>query len=184
MPRMTRLATLILSAFMASSVAIAEPAGESVRDRAQNLAARWLEENTDFVSCDERHFIYGVAYIDGSYMERIFYVKSERNTPILTVSFRDSDTSIITSEQSFSSIPFVLEMKVPAAKSAVPGKGSWRLVDNSWESALRFKYTSWYGSISHQDGKWNVTWEGYRRPMLPRDVTGRISELCELFSDY
>jgi hypothetical protein len=160
-------------------VAAEETAPESIRQ----LAIKWLKESTAFISCDDGHFIYGVGYIDGSYMERIFYVEGGGAKPILSVQFRDDDQIVLTEPGDFGPIPFVLEVRSPRTMYATLENGTWRLGDDSWETALRFKYTSWFGAVSRTAGLWGVEWQGYRRPMLPESVTERVEETCALFSE-
>ena len=49
------------------------------------------------------------------------------------------------------------------------------------ETALRFKYTSWFGLISRIDGEWRIEWQSYRRPMLPAPLKGQAEQICSLF---
>jgi len=159
-------------------------ASESVltEEEIRELAIKWLKESTAFIRCDSEHFIYGVGYIDGSYMERIFYVEGGGAKPILSVKFRDDDRLALTETGDFGPLPFVLEVKSPRTKHATLEKGVWQLSVEGWETAIRFKYTSWFGTVSRTGGQWNAQWQGYRRPMLPESVTAHVDETCALFS--
>jgi hypothetical protein len=177
------LKTILLPvAFFLASQVTAEAGHGFGRDEAREWAAKWLKENTAFIRCDGQHFIYGIAYIDGSYMERIFYVRGGGDQPELSVSFRDGGIFGIEGEEEFGPIPFVLEMKFAEALYATPSNGGWRVSDDGWEAALRFKYTSWFGTISMQGGEWRVKWQGYRRPMLPPGLTEHAGQLCSMFA--
>ncbi len=143
----------------------------------------WLKENTAFISCDDEHFIYGVGYIDGSYMERIFYVQGGGEKPILSVRLRGEVPQPLETGGDVGPISFVLEMKSPKVLYATPANGSWQVTEDGWETALRFKYTSWFGEARRVDGTWSANWQGYRRPMLPKNVTGSVEETCALFAD-
>ena len=128
----------------------------------EHLAVRWLDENTAYIRCDERHFIYGVGYIDGSYMERIFYVEGGGDHPAISVEFRatlavvpGADGATLNDD---AGMPFVMELKAPRVLHASPVGERWKISDQGWESSLRFKYTSWFGLISAQDGAWRAEW--------------------------
>jgi len=157
--------------------AASQPADELLREEARN----WLKQNTDYISCDDRHFVYGVGYIDGSYMERIFYVEGGSEKPAMSVRFKDTRTVEVLPETDIEAIPFVLEMVSPRVLHALPDGDGWRLGESGWETALRFKYTSWFGTISRHDGKWEIEWQGYRRPMLPPSAMEQSEQICRMF---
>ena len=159
-------------------------AKDSAEDEVRKLAIQWLKENTAFIRCYDNHFVYGVGYIDGSYMERIFYVEGGGDKPILTVKFKESDQEKLLENEDFGPVSFVLEVKSPKTLHATLASGKWQASKEGWETALRFKYTSWYGTVSRQGGQWSANWQGYRRPMLPESVTEHVSETCALFEGY
>jgi hypothetical protein len=178
---MSRLITGILMAILCGPVPAEDPVGDPGRTL-RELAVEWLKENTAFISCDDQHFVYGVGYIDGSYMERIFYVRGGGDRPAITVKFREPEQRDLADDGVSGPLPFVLEMASPEVLSAIPSAKGWQVSDEAWESALRFKYTSWYGDIIWQDGEWTVDWQGYRRPMLPASVIEHADEICAMFS--
>ena len=171
---------LLLGALV-SSQAPADTEADSATKILKTQARAWLKENTDYITCDEQHFIYGVAYIDGSYMERIFYVEGGDERPALNVRFRDVDPAVVLSDADIEPLSFVLEMTSPKVRYALPDGESWRLGEEGWEAALRFKYTTWFGLISRTDGEWQIEWQGYRRPMLPASLKGQSEQICNLF---
>ena len=174
---------LVLLFFAFYHPMVAAAAGtDSSEDEIRTLAIKWLESTTAFVRCDGERFIYGVGYIDGSYMERIFYVEGGGEKPILSVKFRGDDQATVNEAGDFGPLAFVLEIKAPKTLYATLINGKWQASDDGWETALRFKYTSWFGTVSRKDGQWNASWQGYRRPMLPESVTGSVDETCKLFS--
>jgi hypothetical protein len=77
---------------------------------------------------------------------------------------------------------FVMELSAPRVLHATPDGDGWQISDGGWETALRFKYTSWYGDIWRAGGTWQIDWRGYRRPMLPRSVTANREKICAMFS--
>jgi len=155
---------------------------ELTQQELRELAIKWLRDSMAFIACDEQHFIYGVGYIDGSYMERIFYVRGGGDRPALSVRFRDEEQAQVPAGGDIGALQFVMEINSPKVLSASLSNGRWRVSDEGWETALRFKYTSWYGTVSRQDGQWNAEWQGYRRPMLPASVTDHVGETCGLFA--
>ena len=181
---MCRLMGMVLLIWSGMLPAAAETGREETAGGIREKAIEWLKENTAFISCDERHFVYGVGYIDGSYMERIFYVRSSQNTPVLHVRFRDQNEPRHEANGDAGPFRFVLEMKAPDVLFAVPTDDGWKVSEEPWESALRFKYTSWFGTISRRDGVWEAHWQGYRRPMLPASITEHANEVCELFASH
>ena len=171
-----------LSFFVALLICGALPAASPVftTTELEEAAATWLIENTSWIPCDENHFVYGVGYLDGSYIERIFFAEGIK--PELNVRFREDALVEPEPGADIDAVPFVLEIKVPRVLHAVPSGQSWRLGEEGWESSLRFKYTSWFGEIGREDGKWQVRWQGYRRPILPESVTEHAEETCALFA--
>ena len=89
--------------------------------------------------------------------------------------------SVVLSDADIEPLSFVLEMTSPRVRYAIPDGDSWRLAGADWETALRFKYTSWFGLISRIDGEWRIEWQGYRRPMLPASLKGQGEQVCSLF---
>ena len=172
---------------MLVAIAVLPLAASDVDRGVENLeevARAWLRQNTEYISCDDEHFIYGVGYIDGSYMERIFYVRGGGSKPALSIKFQADVTAMAESDEDVEPMPFVLEMRSPEVLFATWSSGSWHVGTESWESALRFKYTSWFGTLSRRSGIWTADWQGYRRPMLPESARKNSQELCELFAAY
>jgi hypothetical protein len=174
-----RSGVFLLCITLVTSVGIS--AEETDQKNIRQLATNWLIENTSFIRCDDEHFIYGVGYIDGSYMERIFYVEGGGAKPGLSVQFRDAKQAVLSDSGEFGPVPFVLEMNAPRTRHATLENKKW-VPGDDWETAIRFKYTSWFGLISRKAGQWAVDWQGYRRPMLPESLTGHVDEACSLFS--
>ncbi len=169
---------------MVAMLPVTAPPATGAEARAITEAERVLRENTAYLSCDESHFIYGVAYIDGSYVESIFYVDGDGDRPAVTVRFRGDVPAPYGGGDSGADLPplpFVLEIRAPRALQATPDGDGWRIDDAGWQHALRFKYTSWYGEIRRENGDWKIEWKGYRRPMLPASVTGRHKATCAMF---
>ena len=178
----------LLAAALIPGHAWAVPGRHFAASEWEHLATRWLKENTAHIRCDARHFIFGVGYIDGSYMERIFYVAGGGDHPAISVEFRatqavDPVADGVTPEDG-TAIPFVMELEAPSVLHATPVGEGWEISDQGWESALRFKYTSWFGLISSQDDTWRVEWQGYRRPMLPESLIANTEEICSRFAAY
>ena len=155
-------------------------------NRLEKELAGLLEEKAESVRCDARHFIFGVGYIDGSYMERIFYVEGAGDRPAVTVEFRGAGLRESgDGEQELPDIApasFIIELQAPRVRYATPTGDGWRVSDEDWETALRFKYTSWYGEVRRENGEWKIDWQGYRRPMLPESVTGNREAICAMFA--
>lgn len=143
-------------------------------------AESWLRDGFEFIPCGKAHFIYGVGYIDGSYMERIFYTADSGDEPQLEIRFRDDSLIRAGSRQEVANAPFVMELRLGRAQHAIPAGPRW-LVQEGWESALRFKYTSWFGNLSWSGNGWQVNWQGYRRPMLPGPLLDEPGKTCALF---
>jgi hypothetical protein len=141
-----------------------------------------LKAVTPYISCDQKHFIYGVGYIDGSYMERIFYVRAGADIPELSVDLREQITPPAEEGDDVGPIRFVIEIKAPQVLFATFVNGRWVRSDTPWEKALRFKYTSWYGEAYRQNGKWLIDCLGYRRQMLPKSVTEHVEKTCRLYA--
>jgi len=91
------LIILSLRAALVSSQLSADTEAGLAAEVLTTQARAWLKENTDYITCDEQHFIYGVGYIDGSYMERIFYVEGGDERPALNVRFRELDPAVVLS---------------------------------------------------------------------------------------
>jgi hypothetical protein len=176
----SKLRGMVLTAIMAGP-AFSAAAIQETEQSIHAQVTKWLKASTDYVSCDDRHFIYGVGYIDGSYMERIFYVSGDGSHPILSIDLRDG---IILPEKDggdIGPISFVVEITAAKVLHATPDKGGWRVNEEGWETALRFKYTSWFGTVSRRNGQWSAQWGGYRRPMLPENVKAHVKNTCDLF---
>jgi hypothetical protein len=157
------------------------------RENLREQAARWLIERVDWIPCDEDHFIYGVGYIDGSYMERIFYVQGSGPRPLFNIRFREEagaqrQASDDEGRQEFRPVPFVMELQSPTVLYAEPRGERWAVSNEGWQSGLRFKYTSWFGTVQQREGAWDVTWKGYRQPMLPEGLRADAEKACALFA--
>ena len=155
---------------------IAQAAPESLEAE----AGTWLRDQFEYIPCDGEKFIYGVGYIDGSYMERIFLATGDGNTPELEVRFRDHTLHEAVYREQVSGVPFVLELRISGARHASLNAGDWR-AQPGFDTALRFKYTSWFGELSWREGQWQVQWRGYRRPMMPRPLVNQPGKACDLF---
>lgn len=164
------------------AVGLVIPAGAEV-STPEKMAEAYLEEQAGVLACDDRHFIYGVGYIDGSYMERLFYVEHDGIPVAITAEFRDRNRWPEHAGQHLPPMPFTLELKVPRALYAIPSGRGWTIPEQNWGEALRFKYTSWYGEIAYQGGQWQIAWKGYRRPMLPPGVRNNAARVCAWFAD-
>lgn len=180
--RISRLMVLLL-------LLIAGPAWSALQnqDIEENIRERvidWLKESTAYISCDKDHFIYGVGYIDGSYMERILYVQGGGEKPILSVSLRGDVPEPPEPGGDVGPVSFVLEMKSPRVLYAEPVNGTWVVSENDWQNELRFKYTNWFGVASRKASVWTAQWQGYRRPMLPESVLANAEETCALFAEH
>lgn len=175
------LVPAMLTATNASSGTHRHPPGGVLE---QEVAAL-LREKTESVRCDGQHFIFGVGYIDGSYMERIFYVEGAGDRPSVSVDFRGAGLQDAEAKEQapldIAAVPFVVELQAPRVLHAVPTGEAWRVSDEGWETALRFKYTSWFGEVRRKSGEWRIDWKGYRRPMLPPSVTGNAEAICAMF---
>ncbi|MDX1460433.1 MAG: hypothetical protein R3348_05200 [Xanthomonadales bacterium] len=144
-------------------------------------AADWLRRDFDFIPCSDKSFVYGVAYIDGSYVERIFLAEGTYpGGPELQFRLRGPVWEAVDPGSDLPPAPFVLELRVEKAIHAIPSGDGWQR-EGGWESALRFKYTTWYGQISRQSGQWQVRWSDYRRPMLPASLHEDPDRTCALF---
>jgi hypothetical protein len=153
----------------------------------ERAAISHLRNEAGMVRCDEDTFLFGVAYIDGSYMERIFLAEDEQGGPGLDLEFHQRDNWPADGEADgggdLAAMPFSVELRVPSSRYALPSGSGWRVPPQQPETALRFKYTNWYGEISRQGGDWMVDWQGYRRPMLPDDVREHPADVCALFGE-
>jgi hypothetical protein len=151
------------------------------------LAEDFLMRQADVVSCDDQHSVYGVAYVDGSYMERVFYVEHPPGPLTLRVEVEGPEQWPTTVDGALPDAlpprPFVVEVTVPRALFAVPDGKAWIRTEMSWGKAFRFKYTHWYGEIARTDGQWQVEWKDYRRPMLPARLKAQSAVLCAWFAD-
>ena len=83
---------MITLALVAASLAAAQAAADTGRHAPGNALEREVaalfREQAGTVRCDASHFIFGVGYIDGSYMERIFYVEGSGDAPRFSFEFR------------------------------------------------------------------------------------------------
>jgi hypothetical protein len=160
---------------------------EAPYTRHERAAVIHLRNEAGVVRCDEDEFLFGVAYIDGSYMERIFLAKDGRGEPRLDLEFHDRE-SWPGDEQAddggdLAPMPFSMELRVPSSRFALPSGAGWQVPPQEPETALRFKYSNWYGEIGRQGGEWIVDWKGYRRPMLPDNVRKEPDNMCRLFGE-
>lgn len=149
-------------------------------------ARAFLLSEASIHACDDEHLLYGVAYIDGSYMERVFYVEHPAKAPEIIINFRDGNWPATGRSGAVPDLPsrqFTFEIVVPRARYAVPVANGWRMTERSWGSAFRFKYTNWYGEIAHHEGQWQVDWKDYRRPLLPTAILDKPTVACDWFAD-
>ena len=180
--------TVIATALLATAAAtdsMADAHRHAPRNAAEMEVADLLRSTAGSVACDEKHFIFGVGYIDGSYMERIFYVEGAGNRPSIKVEFSGAGLPNADSggggPPDIPPVPFVVELQAPRVLHAVPAGDGWRLGGKTWDSSLRFKYTTWYGEVRRESGAWKIDWQGYRRPMLPASVTQDREVVCAMF---
>jgi hypothetical protein len=178
-----KLRIRVLLAYSALS-AVTVQAGEPVLTPAERDAVRVIEADFRSVPCGAGFFVYGVGSTDGSHVERILYVGGAGNTPTLQVKWRGAipepyDQAVIAPD--LPPLPFLLELRVPRALHGTPDGAGWRLAPDGWQTALRFKYTHWYGRIRREDGAWRIEWDGYRRPLLPGSVSDRHASICAMF---
>jgi hypothetical protein len=180
------LLTALVFAGLVVQLAVADSHRHTPADGLEIEIARLLQEQAESVRCDASHFIFGVGYIDGSYMERIFYVEGAGDTPAVTVEFRGNlPPEIHADGQILPELPglsFVMELATPRVLHATPAGDGWRVSDDGWETALRFKFTNWFGEIRRESGEWKIEWQGYRRPMLPRYVIDNREAICAMFA--
>ncbi|NND45205.1 MAG: hypothetical protein HKN58_07765 [Xanthomonadales bacterium] len=153
------------------------------RAGAREEVAQWLKNWAPFISCGPGHFIYGVGAPDGSYVERVFYAADSGPEPVFELRFRDPFPEHLPNGADFDPLRFELEIQVTRVRHAVLRGGSWTVGAPEWESALRFKYTNWFGTVSRQGGQWDVDWDGYRRPQLPESMLANPEAACGLFAE-
>lgn len=177
-PIKNRLTHLLLMSGIAAGSFASDPPGNTN----ETTAIDWLQKQVEFLACNESHHVYGVGYIDGSYMERIFLVADEAGKPRVDAVFREADPTWHATESDLEPRSFTVEVKVPRALYAQKSNSGWQVSTGGWESALRFKYTSWFGLVSRVDGQWQVKWQGYRRPMLPPELLGEEKKVCSWFN--
>lgn len=156
-------------------------ASEQPANPNESGAMAWLRNQFEYIACDATHYVYGVGYIDGSYMEKVFLVADEQGGPRVEAGFRPGSSAWHAEDGDLEARAFMVEATVPRAIYAEKSGSGWRVSDEGWETALRFKYTSWFGMLSRVDGQWQAEWQGYRRPMLPADLPGNGQNVCAWF---
>jgi hypothetical protein len=179
---MKQIYLILVSALISVTVPASEPR-QPARNELERLAAIYLVDQFDFIGCEDRGFVYGIGYIDGSYMERILIVKDPPGgTPNLSVEFRGDEMVLIDPlptqiengvENISTAVTFMLDLKVTKFNDAVlKNRGS-----------PRFSHSTWFGVIRKINDDWNIDWQGYRRPMLPDSVKDHPEAICTMFED-
>jgi hypothetical protein len=181
MSRIRLLGLIVLAGISTRAWSESEHSMTSEHIRAELMSS--LEAATPYISCDKEHFIYGVGYIDGSYMERIFFARAGTSKPDISIKLRQEFTLPEEEGGDVGPIPFVIEIKASQTLYATNVNERWVRATTVWEKALRFKYTSWFGEATRRSGNWVIDWHGYRRPMLPQSVTEHVEKTCDLFAE-
>jgi hypothetical protein len=188
---MKQIFLILVSVLISATVPASEPRLPP-RNELERLAAIYLVDQFDFIGCKDKGFVYGVGYIDGSYMERIFIVKDPPGvTPDLSVDFRGDEMVLIEPlttqlengvEKISTAVTFMLDLKVTKFNDAVLNK-NWRLSGEGLRGSPRFSHSTWFGVIRKINDEWNIDWQGYRRPMLPDSVKDHPLAICTMFED-